>query len=63
MPGGLPAALPVRHGLVTPDVVDGVQLPQLGEQARVRDVGPHIRPELDALGPIVTPVIHRARPQ
>ena len=63
MPCGLPAALPVGHALVAPDVVDGVQLPQLGEQAGVGDVGPHVGPELDPLGPVVAPVIHGARLQ
>ena len=63
MPRGLPASLPVRHGLVAPDVVDGVELPQLGEQPRVRDVRPHVGPELDALGPVVAPVVHGARLQ
>ena len=60
VPGGLSAALPVSHALVAPDVVDGVQLSQLGEQASVGNVRPHVGPELDTLGPVVTPVIHRA---
>ena len=63
MPGGLSAAFPVRHGLVAPDVVDGVQLPQLGEQPGVRDVGPDIGAVLDAPGPVVGPVVHAARLQ
>ena len=60
MPGGLPAPLPVRHALVAPDVVDGVQLPQLGEEASVGNVWSNIGSELDSLGPVVTPVIHGA---
>ena len=63
MPGGLPASLPVRHGLVAPDVVDGVQLAQLREQPSVWDVRPYVGPKLDPLGPVVTPVVHRPGPQ
>jgi len=46
VPGGLTTRLPVRQRLVAPEMVDGVQLAQLGEQAAVRDVLPDRAPVL-----------------
>lgn len=63
MPGGLPARLPVRHRGVAPDVVDGVQLAELGEEAAVRHVGPHGAPQLDPPAPVVGPVVQGTRLQ
>ena len=42
-------------------MIDGVELPQLGEQPGVGDVRPDVGPVLDAPGPVVGPVIHAAR--
>ena len=42
-------------------MVDGVQLPQLGEQPGVGNVRPHVGPVLDPPGPVVGPVVHAAR--
>merc|ERR1719154_496729 len=61
VPGGLPAGFPVRHRLVTPDMIDSVQLPQLGEQSSIRHIRPNSRPVLDPPGPVVAPVIHGPR--
>jgi len=61
VPRRLATSLSVSHGGVAPNVVDEVKLSQLWEESSVGDVRSHGCSALDALGPVVGPVVHRPR--
>jgi len=62
-PGALATLLPVSQALVTPNVEDGVKLPELSKESGVWRVFADCTPVLDTAGPVVTPVVHGPRLQ